>query len=59
MRGANGPSSDFEFPGRRAPLHLAKKSSVVLENRSRLGVLGPKSFLHDGERPLKERAGNR
>ena len=57
MRGANGLGAGFQFSRRRAALHLAKKTSVVPENRGHVGVLGAKGFLPDGERPLVERLG--
>ena len=40
VRGANGLGAGFQFSGRRAALHLAKKPSVVLKNRGHIGVLG-------------------
>ncbi len=44
MRGANGLGAGLQFSGRRAPLHLTKKTSVVLKNRGHVRVLGTKAF---------------
>jgi hypothetical protein len=51
MRGANCLGAGFQLSGRRAPLHLAKKISVVLKSRGHVGVIWAECFLHDGERP--------
>ena len=57
VRGANGPGANFQFSGRCTPLHLAMKTSVVLENLGYVGVLGTQGFLPDRERSLEERLG--
>jgi len=45
VHGAHGRGAGFQFSGRRAALHFAKKKSAVLKDRGHVGVIRAQGLL--------------